>query len=187
MKRLNTKNISRIGALSAAAFILQLLGSVIGLKVGGFLEIEISDLPALIGTFAMGPAAGVMIELVKNILHCAITSTGFVGEFAAGCGGGVENLGGKGSVGCVEGGTGKWGNTTRGAALGMTAAVFAMTAAGVVTNLYIMLPLYMPTADFGTKLSLVLSMITPFNLCKGAALSLITFLSYKKLKPIIMR
>ena len=82
MKRLNTKNISRIGALSAAAFILQLLGSVIGLKVGGFLEIEISDLPALIGTFAMGPAAGVIIEFVKNVLHCAITSTGFVGEFA---------------------------------------------------------------------------------------------------------
>ena len=77
--------------------------------------------------------------------------------------------------------------TRRGAALGMTAAVFAMTVAGAVTNLYIMLPLYMPTADFGTKLYLVLSTITPFNLCKGAALSLITFLSYKKLKPIIMR
>ena len=179
MKRLNTKNISRIGALSAAAFILQLLGSVIGLKVGGFLEIEISDLPALIGTFAMGPAAGVIIELVKNILHCAITSTGFVGEFANFVVNGVFVL--------VAGLIYKRVRTRRGAALGMTAAVFAMTAAGIVTNLYIMLPLYMPTADFGTKLSLVLSMITPFNLCKGAALSLITFLSYKKLKPIIMR
>lgn len=179
MKRLNTKNISRIGALSAAAFILQLLGSVIGLKVGGFLEIEISDLPALIGTFAMGPAAGVIIELVKNVLHCAITSTGFVGEFANFVVNGIFVL--------VAGLIYKRVRTRRGAALGMTAAVFAMTTAGVVTNLYIMLPLYMPTADFGTKLSLVLSTITPFNLCKGAALSLITFLSYKKLKPIIMR
>lgn len=179
MKRLNTKNISRIGALSAAAFILQLLGSVIGLKVGGFLEIEISDLPALIGTFAMGPAAGVMIELVKNVLHCAITSTGFVGEFANFVVNGIFVL--------VAGLIYKRVRTRRGAALGMTAAVFAMTAAGVVTNLYIMLPLYMPTTDFGTKLSLVLSTITPFNLCKGAALSLVTFLSYKKLKPIIMR
>ena len=179
MKRLNTKNISRIGALSAAAFILQLLGSVIGLKVGGFLEIEISDLPALIGAFAMGPAAGVINELVKNVLHCAITSTGFVGEFANFVVNGIFVL--------VAGLIYKRVRTRRGAALGMTAAVFAMTAAGVVTNLYIMLPLYMPTADFGTKLSLVLSTITPFNLCKGAALSLITFLSYKKLKPIIMR
>ena len=179
MKRLNTKNISRIGALSAAAFILQLLGSVIGLKVGGFLEIEISDLPALIGTFAMGPAAGVIIELVKNVLHCAITSTGFVGEFANFVINGIFVL--------VAGLIYKRVRTRRGAALGLTAAVFAMTVAGAVTNLYIMLPLYMPTADFGTKLSLVLSTITPFNLCKGAALSLITFLSYKKLKPIIMR
>ena len=81
MKR-KTNYIVKTGVLSAAAFMLQLLGSVMGLKIGGFLEIEISDLPALLGSFAIGPTAGVLIELIKNLLHCAVTSTGFVGEFA---------------------------------------------------------------------------------------------------------
>ena len=52
------------------------------LKVAGFLEIEFSDLPAIVGSLALGPVAGVLIELIKNLLHLPMSSTGFVGEFA---------------------------------------------------------------------------------------------------------
>ena len=42
---------------------------------------DLSDLPALIGAFAYGPAAGVLIELVKNALQLTSTATAGVGEF----------------------------------------------------------------------------------------------------------
>ena len=57
----------------------------------------------------------------------------------------------------------------------MLAAVILMTAAASAANLFIMLPLYMPNSAFSVRLNLVLSLITPFNLCKGTALSLITY------------
>ena len=47
-----------------------------------FLQIDISDLPALVGAVTMGPTAGVLIELVKNVLHLFKTSTAGVGEVA---------------------------------------------------------------------------------------------------------
>ncbi len=41
---------------------------------------DLSDLPALIGAFAYGPAAGVLIELVKNALQLTSTATAGFGE-----------------------------------------------------------------------------------------------------------
>lgn len=176
MKR-KTNYIVKIGVLSAAAFMLQLLGSVMGLKIGGFLEIEISDLPALIGAFALGPAAGVLIELIKNLLHCAVTSTGFVGELANFFVNGIFVL----TAGLIY----KKNRSKKGALIGMLAAVVLMTAAATAANMFIMLPLYMPTSALSVRLNLVLTLITPFNLCKGTALSLITYLLYKRLSPLL--
>ena len=174
-KRLNT--VVRIGALAAVAFLLQMLGTFMGLKIGGFLEIEFSDLPALIGAFALGPMAGVLVELIKNLLHCLVTSTGFVGELANFIVNGIFVL--------VAGTIYKFNRTRRGALIALIISIFAMTAAGMLANMLILLPLYMPQADFASKLKIVLYTITPFNLCKGAVLSLITFLCYKKLKPLL--
>ena len=176
-KKVNT--LVKIGALSAIAFLLQFLGSVVGLNVGGFLTIEFSDLPALIGAFALGPLAGVLIELMKNILHCSITSTGFVGEFANFITNGIFVF----TAGVVY----KKNRTLKGALIATITAIFIMTMAAILTNLYIMLPMYMPKADFATKLNLVLYTITPFNFFRGMALSLFTFLLYKRLTPILKK
>ena len=56
-----TKMIVTVGVFSAIAFMLQMIGSFMGLKIGGFLEIEFSDVPALILALAYGPLAGVLI------------------------------------------------------------------------------------------------------------------------------
>lgn len=48
-----------------------------------FLQIDLSDVPAVIGAFSLGPAAGVVIELLKNLLKLIVGSnTGGVGELA---------------------------------------------------------------------------------------------------------
>ena len=166
-----------IGVFSAIAFVLQVIGSMMGLKVSGFLEIEISDLPALIMALAFGPVAGVFTELVKNLLHCTMTSTGFIGELA--------NFVINGTLCAVAGLVYRKNKTRKGAVIALLVATLSMAVAGVLANLFIMLPLYMPTAPFDVKLNLVLFTILPFNIVRGLVLSLITFLIYKKISPMI--
>ena len=172
-----TKTYVTVGVFSAIAFVLQVIGSMMGLKIGGFLEIEISDLPALIMALAFGPVAGVLTELIKNLLHCSMTSTGFVGELA--------NFVINGTLCFVAGMVYKYNKTRKGAVIAMLCGTIAMVTAGILANLFIMLPLYMPTAPFGTKMNLVMFTILPFNLARGLVLSLITFFIYKKISPII--
>ncbi len=176
-KASNVKKVVMIGTFSAIAFVLQMLGSMMGLKVGGFLEIEISDLPALIISFAYGPVAGILVEFLKNALHCFASSTGFVGELA--------NFVMNGTLVGVAGLVYKFNKTFRGAIVSLIVGTISLAVAGILANLFIMLPLYMPQASFDAKMNLVLATILPFNLVRGAALSVITMLIYKRISPIL--
>jgi len=177
MKKIKTRTLTVVAILAAAAFLLQMLGSFMQLKVAGFLEIEFSDLPAIIGTMALGPAAGVTIELVKNLLKCMATTTGFIGEFA--------NFVVNGSFVLAAGLVYLRNKTRKGALIAFIIGTVAMTIVALLANIFIMLPLYMPNADFAARFSLALTTITPFNLVKGIVLSIITFFIYKPLSPII--
>ena len=68
--------------LSAVAYVLMFIDFPIPFLIPSFIQMDISELPALIGTFSMGPMCGVLICLVKNLLHLFITSTGGVGELS---------------------------------------------------------------------------------------------------------
>jgi riboflavin transporter FmnP len=179
MRNSKTNFIVKVGAFSAIAFVLQVIGSLMAIKVAGFLEVEISDLPAIIIAFAMGPWAGVCVELVKNLLHCTMTSTGFVGEFA--------NFAVNGVFVFVCGMIYQRNKTKKGAVISLATATVVMAAASIFTNLFIMLPLYLPAVSFQDKLNLTLSTIAPFNLARGAALSVITMLIYKKISKLLKR
>lgn len=67
--------------LSAIAYILAFVEFPVPLSPA-FARMDLSDFPALIGAFAFGPVAGLLIELVKNALQLFSTSTGGVGELA---------------------------------------------------------------------------------------------------------
>ena len=175
--KFNTKFVVTIGIFSGIAFLLQVLGSIMGLKVGGFLEIEFSDVPPLILSLAYGPLAGVFAEFIKNLLHCAMTSTGFVGEFANF----VIN-----SVMClVAGSIYHYKKTFKVALASLFLGTVFLCITGIFVNLYIMLPLYMPNADYSSKLALVMTTILPFNFVKGIVISFITVLIYKKVSRVI--
>ncbi len=166
-----------VGIFAAISFVLQLIGSLLGLKVGGFLEIEFSDLPPLILSFAYGPLVGIVVEFIKNLLHCAITSTGFVGEFA--------NFVVNGILCLVAGIIYRRKKTFKNAVFALICAVVLMVLSGALINLYIMLPLYMPQTEIGTRMSMVFEMIVPFNIVRGAVLSVITVLLYKRISRVI--
>ena len=177
MKNSRTNFIVKVGVFSAIAFVLQVIGSLMSIKVAGFLEVEVSDLPAVIIALAMGPWAGVCVEFVKNLLHCTMSSTGFVGELA--------NFAVNGIFVFVCGTIYKKNKTKKGAVISLASATVIMSAMSILTNLFIMLPLYLSAWSFAEKLNLTLSVIVPFNLARGAALSVITMIIYKKISKLL--
>ena len=177
--KIGTRFIVVIAINAALAFLLQFIGSVMGLKVAGFLEIEFSEIPPLIVTFALGPVAGAVCELIKNLLHLSVTSTGFVGEFANFVTNGIFVF----TAGMIY----KYNKTRKGALISMLIGVLVMTLVSILTNLFIMFPLYMADAPFNTMLSLAVTVTAPFNICRGIAVSLITFVLYKHVSPLLKK
>ena len=178
MKKNRIKLITMVGIFSAIAFVLQVLGSMFP-KVAGFLEIEFSDLPALIISLALGPVAGVCVELIKNLLHCTITSTGFIGEIA--------NFLINGSFVFICGSIYKFRKTKKGALISLISATISLVLIGILVNVYFMLPLFEFTKhmDINERYALATTIMAPFNLVRGSILSLITIFIYKKISGLL--
>lgn len=189
----SVRKLVQIGMLSAIAVVLMLFEIPLPFAPS-FYEIDFSEVPVMIGCFVMGPAAGVVIELIKILLNLIIngTITAGVGEaanFVIGC------------CMCVPAGLiYKYRRTRNGALLGMLVGTFVMTIAGCFINAYIMLPTYaaafqMPidslvamgtaiNANITDLFTFVVLAVAPFNLLKGVLVSVIVFLIYKKIRPI---
>ena len=84
MKKDTTHNLTVAAMLSAVAFILMFIEFPIPMLIPAFIKMDFSDLPALLGAFALGPVYGVIISFMKNLLHIVIkgTSTACVGELS---------------------------------------------------------------------------------------------------------
>ncbi len=161
----------------------------------GFYKMDLSELPILICTFYLGPVAGVAAELIKVCIKLLLkgTSTAFVGDFA--------NF----AVGCsfvLPASVVYHARPSRKTALtGMIVGTLVMTVFGSAFNAIYLLPKFaalygMPMEaiiGMGTKVNsaitsvstLVLFAVVPFNLLKGIVVSLLTFLLYKRISPIL--
>ncbi|HEY8892764.1 MAG TPA: ECF transporter S component [Clostridium sp.] len=183
----------KISLLSVIAFLLMYLEVPLPI-FPEFLKIDISDLPALLGAFALGPIAGVGIELFKNILHGLLaTKTAFVGELANFLVGGVLVF--------ISGYIYKARKSKGGAVVGLLIGVICMSIFAAILNYFLILPLYETVLGFpikavigmGTALnhnikdlnSFVVWMIIPFNLLKGVVISVLTLALYKRVSPIL--
>lgn len=189
-KGLSVHTITMTVLLSAIAFVLAYFEFPVPLSPT-FARMDLSDFPALIGAFAFGPVSGVMIELVKNALQLFSTSTGGVGEFANFLMGASYVL----TAGLLY----KFHKTKRMAWIAGISGSVVMGVVAALTNYFILLPLFeqfMPLdqliASFGefipfiqTKLDVVLYNAFPFNLLKGLAITVVTMLVYKCLRPIL--
>ena len=76
-----THHLAVAAMLCAVAFVLQFIEFSIPL-IPSFVKLDLSDLPALLGTFSLGPVYGVVIQLVKNLLHLPFGSSAGVGELS---------------------------------------------------------------------------------------------------------
>jgi len=183
----------KISLLAVIAFLLMYIELPIPI-FPSFLKIDISDLPALLGAFALGPIAGVIIELVKNILHGVFaSSTALVGEFANFLVGSCLVL--------VSGYIYKVRKSKGGAMAGLLIGIVCMSIFAAILNYFVILPLYEKVLGFpiaavvgmGSKInhnikdlnSFVIWMIIPFNLFKGIIISVMTLALYKSVSPIL--
>lgn len=193
-KKVNVREVTQIGMLGAIAVILMLFEFSLPFAPP-FYKIDLSEVPVLVGCFAMGPIAGALIELVKVLLNLLIngTTTACVGEianFLIGC------------AFCVPAGMiYRKCRTRKGAIIGMLSGTLFMTFTGCFMNAYVLLPAYgkafhmpieslvgMGTAVNGNitnLLTFVLFAVAPFNLLKGIVVSIIVLLIYKKISPVL--
>ncbi|MBR6315482.1 MAG: ECF transporter S component [Lachnospiraceae bacterium] len=185
-----TRNLAMVGMLSAVSFILMFLETPIPL-MPSFIKLDVSELPALIGAFAMGPIEGVAICLIKNLIHLLKTSTGGVGELANFLLGAVFVF----TAGLIY----KKMKNRKGAIIASLAGAVAMGVFSVPINYFITYPFYtnfMPMeaiigayqaiySGVSTLIGCLLVFNMPFTICKGLLDVLITFLVYKRLSPII--
>lgn len=192
----NTRKMAMIGMFSAIAMILHLFDFPLPFAPG-FYKLDFSELPILVGTFAFGPAAGVMMEFVKILLKLLIkgTSTAFVGDlanFVIGC-----------SFILPASAIYAFRKNKKSAILACITGTLIMTVFGTAFNAVYLLPAFSrlygmpldqllamgtavnPLAKEGSIVSFVAACVAPLNLIKGASVSLVTLLIYKPLSPVI--
>ena len=186
----NVRTLTAVAVLSAVSFLLAFFEFPVPLSPS-FARMDLSDLPALIGAFAYGPLAGIMTELIKNVLQLLSSSTGGVGELA-------NLIMGSSFVG-IAGLIYQAHKTKKRALAACLAGSLVMGIVAAAANYFILLPVFetfMPLeqliASFGafipfirTKLDVVLFNAFPFNLLKGLAISMVTMLLYKRLTPVL--
>ena len=194
-KVFTTKNLVLMAMFSALAAVLMLWEFPIPFIAPNFYEIDLSEIPILVGSFIMGPVSGVIMEAIKIILKLLIkgTSTAYVGDFANFCIGVCLVV--PASIIYQKH------KTKKNAFIGMLVGTLFMAVAGVVLNYFVMIPFYvkafgMPLeAIIGAgakiqplvtnKLSFTIVCVEPFNIVKGIIVSLVTALIYKHISAFV--
>ena len=190
-KTVSAKLIARVGVLGAIAALLFLIPGIP--IVPPIYKLDFSTVPVLRGGFSLGPVPGLLILLVKDLVGLTNSSSMGVGELADFLASAAMML----TAVAIY----RRHHSRRGALIGLIAGTAVMTAAAALINYYIVIPFYvaamnMPAEAIVSMIGKVIPAVdslpkliafatTPFNLLKGVVLSVITFLLYKRLSPLL--
>ena len=178
---MNTKvrYITVTAMLSAVAFVLMYLEIAIPI-MPSFIKFDFSDLPALLGSFALGPVCGVLICLIKNVLHLAFSNSMFVGE--------LTNF------------IYKHKKTKKSAVVSGLVAALVMGIVSVFSNYFVVYPVYYKAGmaeeailqmyqaiapSMKSVLQCLICFNLPFTIVKGLIAVVICMLIYKPLSPVL--
>jgi riboflavin transporter FmnP len=188
--RQNVRVLAGTAMLSALAFVLQYFEIAIPI-MPSFIKFDFSDLPALLGAFAYGPVSGILIELIKNLIHCAVSQSATVGE--------LSNF----ILGAVFAGTaGLIYKAKKTKKMALAGAIIGSVVMGLVSfpsNYFIVYPFYynfMPEETVLGAYQLILPSMKsipqclvvfnlPFTIVKGLISTAIVMLIYKPLSRIL--
>jgi ECF transporter S component (folate family) len=192
MKNKKVRLITGTAMLTAVAVVLQYIEISIPI-MPSFIKLDFSDLPEIIGAFAYGPVAGVLIALLKNVIHLAVSQSGFVGELSNFILGAVFAL--------VAGLFYKKKKTKKRALIGGIVAAVVMALISLPSNYFIIYPLYYNVVGFPEEAILTMYQMllpsvkniaqallifnVPFTLVKGLISVAVTMLVYKPLSKLL--
>ena len=178
--------------LGAVAAVLMYLEFPIPI-MPAFVKLDVSELPALIASFAYGPVSGILVCLIKNLIKLPSTSTAAVGEL-------FNFVMGALFVG-VAGLIYKRNKTRKGAIVGALVGALVMAVVSVPYNYFIVYPAYVVmyhlpldaiigmyqaiNPNVNGLLACLLVFNLPFTFVKGALDAVLCFLVYKPLSPIL--
>ena len=178
--------------LGAVAAVLMYLEFPIPI-MPAFVKLDVSELPALIASFAYGPVSGILVCLIKNLIQLPSTSTAAVGEL-------FNFVMGALFVG-VAGLIYKRNKTRKGAIVGALLGALVMAVVSVPYNYFIVYPAYVVmyhlpldaiigmyqaiNPNVNGLLACLLVFNLPFTFVKGALDAVLCFLVYKPLSPIL--
>lgn len=189
--KIKASHIATSAMLGAAAAVLMVIQFPIPFLIPDFIELDFSDLPALLASFSLGPVYGVIVCFIKNLIHCLFTTTGFVGEisnFLLGC--------------CLVVPAGliyRKKKRRRNALLGALVGTVTMVLIGFFINRFVTYPMYFLAIPEEIILKLYQALIpsvtsitqcliifnAPFTFLKGALTTGLAFLIYKPLSPLL--
>lgn len=197
----NATRIAVIALFSTLSGLLYILNFPIAAAFPSFLELNFSDIPALIGTFALGPLSGAIIVVMKVLIKLVVksTSTMFVGDLADI----VIGIAFVVPAGLLY----KHKRTFKGALIGMGVGTLCSVAFAVLFNRVALVPLYVQLY-FGGKWEPLVGMMTPlfpsctketfynfylwvsvlpFNMMRCLIAAVVTLLVYKRISVAINR
>ena len=190
-KSFSLNRLVKVGIMAALAYILMFVQVPIPIAPP-FMKLDLADVPALIGGFALGPWYGVLIQLIKNLLNLTKSMTGGVGELSNFIVGSTYVL--------VSAYIYKNKKTKKTSIIALALGVLAMTALATLSNAFIVFPVYGKVMHMNLEafagmvggnglvknyLTLMVFSIAPFNIIKGTVEAAVTELIYKRISPII--
>ena len=193
MKNNKLYSLTASALLGAVGFVLMVIELSVPI-MPAFIKLDFSELPALIASFAYGPLYGVAVCFIKNALHLFVTNTAGVGELANFLMGVFFVV----PAGLIY----KSLKSRKGALIGSVTGAAVMGIACVFINLFVTYPIYynllmpesvilslyqaiLPSVDSIFKALLIFNL--PFTFAKGILVSVICFVIYKKISPILKK
>ena len=189
-----TRYIVNVAILSALAGVLMLIEFPLPIAPT-FYKVDLSDVAVLIGGFALNAPAAIIISFMKVMISIILngTSTAFVGEFAAFIMDGV--------FGFVASLIYQKEHTKKGAIKSLIFGTLSLTIIGAFVNYYLMIPAYVKfmnipldailslgsavNKNINSLLTLIIFCTIPFNIIKGIIISIVTYLLYKHISPLL--
>lgn len=192
-QRSRTYRLAVLAMLSAVAAVLMALDFPIPFLIPSFVKMDFSELPALLAAFSMGPLSGVVVCLVKNLIHLLMSSTNGVGELCNFMIGICLVI----PAGLIY----KHKKTRAGALAGAVVGAVVMGLCSIPSNYFITYPFYSAFMPIDTIIGMYQELIpsvngllacliifnAPFTLLKGLLDTALCFLIYKPLSPLLHR
>ncbi|NLW53126.1 MAG: ECF transporter S component [Tissierellia bacterium] len=192
-----TNTMVKIAIFAAMAAILMLFSFPIPFAPP-FMKIDFADVATLVSGFALGPIAGVITVILKNIINLLLngTTTAYVGE--------LSNIIVNSTFVLVSSLYYNRNRTFKNAVIGLVLGVIAMTIVATLSNYFVIFPLYAKAMYGGdvngfveliqpinsmadSFMNIMIFAVVPFNIVKGILNAGVTILIYKKISSIFKK